>query len=98
MKAALEQVERLTDWSVKDAYVDLGYRGHDYTGGAKVHIVNFRNMAKKTRSVKRWLKRRFAIEPVIGHVKSDNGMARNRLQGTEGDKINALLSVDVALI
>jgi IS5 family transposase len=89
---SLEQVERLTDWSVKEAYVDLGYRGHDYTGKAKIHIVNFRSMAKKTRSVKRWLKRRSAIEPVIGHVKSDNGMARNRLKGTEGDKINALLS------
>ncbi len=72
--------------------MDLGFRGHDYTGEAKVHIVNFRSLAKKTRSVKRWLKRRSAIEPVIGHVKSDNGMARNRLKGTEGDKINALLS------
>jgi IS5 family transposase len=92
LKSSLEQVERLTDWSVKEAYVDLGYRGHDYTGGAKVHIVNFRSMAKKTRSVKRWFKRRSAIEPVIGHVKSDNGMARNLLKGTEGDKINALLS------
>jgi IS5 family transposase len=90
--AALEQVERLTDWSVKEAYVDLGYRGHNYRGEAKVHIVNFRSMAKKTRSVKRWLKRRSAIEPVIGHVKSEHGMARNRLKGTEGDKINALLS------
>lgn len=92
LKAALEQVERLTDWSVKETYVDLGYRGHDYTGEAKVHIVNFRSLAKKTRSVKRWLKRRSAIEPVIGHVKSENGMARNRLKGIEGDKINALLS------
>ena len=92
LKAALEQVERLTDWSVKETYVDLGYRGHDYTGEAKVHIVNFRSMSKKTRSVKRWLKRRSAIEPVIGHVKSDNGMDKNRLKGTEGDKINALLS------
>lgn len=45
LKASLEQVERLTDWSVKNAYVDLGYRGHNYTGGAKVHIVNFRSMA-----------------------------------------------------
>ena len=89
---AIDQVERLSDWSVKEAYVDLGYRGHDYTGEAKVNIVNFRSMAKKTRSVKRWLKRRSAIEPVIGHVKSDNGMDRNRLKGTEGDKINALLS------
>jgi len=92
LKAAIEQVERLTGSSVENAYVDLGYRGHDYRGDAKVNIVNFRSMAKKTRSVKRWLKRRSAIEPVIGHVKSDNGMARNLLKGTEGDKINALLS------
>ena len=59
---------------------------------AKINIVNFRSMAKKTRAVKRWLKRRSAIEPVIGHMKSDNGMARNLLKGIEGDKINALLS------
>jgi IS5 family transposase len=92
LKATIEQVERLTGGSVENAYVDLGYRGHDYRGNAKIHIVNFRSMAKKTRSVKRWLKRRSAIEPVIGHVKSDNGMARNHLKGTEGNKINALLS------
>lgn len=92
LKATIEQVERLTGSKVDDVYVDLGYRGHDYRGKSKINIVNFRSMAKKTRSVKRWLKRRSAIEPVIGHVKSDNGMARNRLKGTEGDKINALLS------
>ena len=92
LKATIEQVERLTGSRVENAYVDLGYRGHDYRGDAKINIVNFRNMAKKTRSVKGWLKRRSAIEPVIGHVKSDNGMARNLLKGTEGDKINALLS------
>jgi len=92
LKAAIEQVERLTGSIVENAYVDLGYRGHDYRGDAKVNIVNFRSMARKTRSVKRWLKRRSSIEPVIGHVKSDNGMARNLLKGIEGDKINALLS------
>jgi IS5 family transposase len=92
LKSAIEQVERLSGSRVADAYVDLGYRGHDYRGDAKVHIVNFRSMAKKTRSAKRWLKRRSAIEPVIGHVKSDNGMERNHLKGREGDKINALLS------
>ena len=92
LNTAIKQVERLTQSKVDEVYVDLGYRGHDYQGDAKVHIVNFRSMAKKTRSVKRWLKRRSAIEPVIGHLKSDNGMARNRLKGTEGDKINALLS------
>lgn len=90
--SSIDQVERLMVSSVKDVYVDLGYRGHDYTGDANINIVNFRSMARKTQSVKKWLKRRSAIEPVIGHVKSDNGMARNRLKGIEGDKINALLS------
>jgi len=93
LKATIEQVEHLTGSKISDVYVDLGYRGHDYRGKANVHIVNFRSTSKKkTRSAKYWLKRRSAIEPVIGHVKSDNGMARNLLKGIEGDKINAILS------
>jgi len=32
------------------------------------------------------------IEPVIGHVKSDNRLDRNYLKGIEGDKMNAILS------
>ncbi len=92
LKDSLMQVKKLTGWDAKDVYVDLGYRGHGITGDTKVHVVNFRTMAKKVRSVKRWFKRRSAIEPVIGHLKQDNGMQRNYLQGEEGDKINALLS------
>jgi hypothetical protein len=38
------------------------------------------------------LKRRAAIEPTIGHLKSGNRMDRNYLTGQEGDRINALLS------
>ena len=38
------------------------------------------------------LKRRAAIEPTIGHLKSGNRMDRNYLSGQEGDKINAVLS------
>lgn len=92
LSSSLEQVERLTDWQVENAYVDLGYRGHDYEGEAQVHIVNYRTMKRKTRSVRKWLKRRSAIEPIIGHVKSENRMSKNYLKGVEGDKINALLS------
>lgn len=88
----LDQIERLTEWKVKDVYVDLGYRGHGYEGETRVNIVNYRTMKKATRSVKRWLKRRSAIEPIIGHLKSDNRMSRNYLKGIEGDEMNALLS------
>jgi IS5 family transposase len=38
------------------------------------------------------MKRRAAIEPGIGHLKREHRMDRNRLKGTLGDKINAILS------
>jgi hypothetical protein len=38
------------------------------------------------------LKRRSAIEPTIGHVKSDNRMDRNYLKGVAGDMMNAILA------
>jgi len=88
----LKNVESLTGIQVKNTYVDLGYRGHNYEGEGQVHIVDSRKMKKLTRSVRNWFKRRSAIEPVIGHIKSDNRMQRNQLKGQEGDYINAILS------
>ncbi len=38
------------------------------------------------------MKRRAAVEPTIGHLKSDHRLERNQLRGTAGDAINALLS------
>ena len=92
LEASLVQAEQLTTWRPKCATVDLGYRGHGYEGEVAVRIVNYRTMKKQTRSVRRWFKRRAAIEPIFGHLKSDNRMRRNQLKGKEGDKINALLS------
>jgi IS5 family transposase len=40
----------------------------------------------------RLLRRRAAIEPIIGHTKQDHGMGRNHLLGKAGDRINAMLS------
>ena len=89
---AIKNVESLTGMRVKNAYVDLGYRGHNYKGPGKVHIVDSRKMKKLTRSVRNWFKRRSAIEPVIGHLKSDNRMQKNMLKGEDGDHMNAILS------
>ena len=91
LSATLNKVERSTGWAAKAAYVDLGYRGHDYQGETQINIVNFRTMKKLTRSVKRWFKRRSAIEPIFSHLKSGNRMSRNYLKGTQGDEINAVL-------
>ena len=71
--------------------VDQGYRGHGYAGSAIVHVV--RTIPKRaTRAMRGMLKRRAAIEPTIGHLKSDNRMNRDYLTGQEGDKINAMLT------
>lgn len=90
LNESIKQVERLVQFSAKEVFVDLGYRGHDYEGEAKVHVGS-RGKKKKSPSLRKWLKRRSAIEPVIGHMKTDGRLGRNYLLGQEGDKINALL-------
>ena len=88
----LDQVNDLTGWQPKEAYGDLGYRGHGYKGETNVKIVNYRTIKKLTRTARKWFKRRAAIEPIIGHVKSDNRMSKNYLKGVDGDDMNAILS------
>jgi IS5 family transposase len=88
---AITQVETLTAKTPSMIYCDAGYRGHDYKGAATVKVV--RKLPKRaTRTQKNWLKRRAAIEPVIGHVKHDHRMARNYLKGVEGNQANAILA------
>ena len=38
------------------------------------------------------MKRRAAVEPSIGHLKNEHRLERNRLRGTYGDTINAVLA------
>ncbi|MDP7059173.1 MAG: IS5 family transposase, partial [Candidatus Marinimicrobia bacterium] len=90
LNGAVEQAERLGDFEAKEIYVDRGYRGHDYEGPAKVHLART-GMRKVKPTLRRWLKRRSAIEPVIGHMKTDGRLGRNYLLGVEGDRINAIL-------
>jgi len=54
LRDTIEQIERVTAWSINDAYVDLGYRGHDYKGETQIKIVNYRTMKKLTRTVRKW--------------------------------------------
>jgi len=87
---ALSQVERIGS-RPDHAFVDMGYRGHDYEGSVAVHV-DKRRRGRTAKSLWRWMKRRAAIEPGIGHLKREHRMDRNRLKGKEGDCINAILS------
>ena len=92
LKSSIEKAEEITNWRAKNVNVDLGYRGHDYDGQAQVNIVNRLKMKNKAKSLVKWLKRRSAIEPIFGHLKSDNRLERNLLKGKEGDHTNAVLA------
>lgn len=89
--AALTDVESNTGIDVSDAYVDKGYRGHGYEGATTIHIAgaSARGLTKTKRKRRR---RRSAVEPVIGHLKSDTRMRRCFLKGLAGDAINAILA------
>ena len=92
LKSALKQVANLTPKSspaIASVFVDQGYRGHGVTE-LPVYIVG-RNQKRAEKSLKRWMKRRAAIEPLIGHAKNDGGDPRCHLLGQEGDRMNALL-------
>ena len=88
---AVLQTERIAGLKAKEIYVDRGYRGHNYKGQAVVHVAG-RGTRKLRASIRKWIKRRSAIEAVIGHAKTDGRLGRNFLKGKEGDNINAILS------
>lgn len=92
LNAALEQATNLMqDHAVKlkQIVVDLGFRGVD-ADNLDVQIIHRGKFKSLTSQQKRWLRRRQAVEPAIGHLKSDNRMDRCWLQGALGDALHAV--------
>lgn len=72
------------------AVADLGYRGVK-AENPDVEIIQRGWIKTMTKAQKGWLRRRQAIEPVIGHVKDDCRMRLCHLKGQEGDALHAVL-------
>jgi len=92
LSAQLEQTANLlqdTGRSPKQVIVDLGYRGVD-ADNPGVQIIHRGKYMSLSDHEKRLLKRRQAIEPLIGHTKADHRMDRCWLQGAVGDALHAL--------
>ena len=92
LNAALEQTTNLLqDHSVKlkQIVVDLGFRGVD-ADNPDVQIIHRGKFKSMTSQQRRWLRRRQAVEPAIGHLKSDNRMDRCWLQGALGDALHSI--------
>lgn len=95
LEPALNQVERLVGKALKTVSADRGYRGNTQIGDTIVQIP--KPFSKKTtkyqqNKLRKAHKQRAAIEPVIGHLKSDHRLNRNFYKGIFGDNINILLA------
>ena len=92
LSAVLEQATNLMqDLNVKISHVvaDLGFRGVDADNPGKqiIHRGKFKSLSPQQRG---WLRRRQAVEPAIGHLKSDHRLDRCWLQGALGDALHAI--------
>ena len=94
LSAVLEQATNLTQdvgCTIKQVVADLGFRGivvdADNPRVQIIHRGRYKGLSKQER---RWLKRRQAVEPAIGHLKSDHRLDRCWLKGALGDALHAI--------
>lgn len=91
----IEQIERNIQHKPKEIIYDRGGRGKKEIRGVQISTPNKplkRDTISQKRTKRKKFKRRAAIEPVIGHLKTDFRMGQNYLHGSKSPKINAMLA------
>jgi IS5 family transposase len=92
LETVIPDMERQIGASLSRIVADRGYRGHNAPPGCQFKVYISGQKRRVTEQIKRELRRRSAVEPVIGHLKSDHRMDRNQLAHAAGDAINAVLA------
>jgi IS5 family transposase len=87
---ALDQLEEIIGRVPEQSYVDKGYKGHGCQERTRVYMSGQKKGV--TQKIKRNIKRRSVIEPIIGHAKNDGHLGRHWLKGKKGDQLNTLFS------
>ncbi|MFH1528890.1 MAG: IS5 family transposase [Bacteroidota bacterium] len=93
---ALDQCEELRGQRPRVAIADRGYRGKTRIGETEIPIPKppKKGMSEyEMKKARARFRRRAAIEPIIGHLKTDYRLERNFLKGVIGDSINLMLAV-----
>jgi len=85
-------IERLIGNQIERLHGDAGYRGHNAPPDYKFRVYTSKQKRGLTPQIKREMRRRSAIEPVIGHTKNEHRMDRNYLHHSDGDANNAVLA------
>jgi len=95
LESALASANKHRTKPIIEAICDRGYRGKKEVDGTVICIPDSpkkRDTKYQKEQKRKKFRRRAAIEPIIGHVKSDHRMQRNYLKGFVGDEINLLLA------
>jgi IS5 family transposase len=90
--AVIPEIEQQIGASLTRVIADAGYRGHNAPPGHRLRVYTAGQKRRVTERIKRELRRRSAVEPVIGHLKAEHRMDRNYLAGRTGDAINPILA------
>lgn len=95
LDAVIGQATKLTGKAPKTATVDRGYKGKQRVGTTQLLMPKpplKKDNAYQKKKKRRHHRRRAAIEPVIGHLKTDHRVNRNFLKGQLGDSINFMMA------
>jgi IS5 family transposase len=95
LEPAIAQQQRLNGITLKNNYVDRGYRGVKEVLGTKIKLPDVPDKNRtpyEKRKLRLGFKRRAAIEPKIGHLKQDHRLSRNFYKGIKGDNNNVMLA------
>jgi transposase, IS5 family len=92
LKIVVPDMEALVGNVIERMFLDKGYRGHNAPPEYKFRVFISGQKRRVTPQIKRQLRRRSAVEPVIGHLKSEHRMGRNYLWHRQGDATNAVLA------
>jgi transposase, IS5 family len=92
LAAVIPDMEALIGNTIERILVDKGYRGHNAPPDYRFRVFTSGQKRHMTPKIKRELRRRSAVEPVIGHLKAEHRMGRNYLWHRHGDASNAILA------
>jgi IS5 family transposase len=92
LAGVIPAIEQLVGNTIERLHADAGYRGHNAPPDYKFKIYTSKQKRRVTPQIKREMRRRAAVEPVIGHTKNEHRMDRNYLAHRHGDFNNAILA------
>lgn len=92
LESVIPDMEQTIGNELSRILADAGYRGHNAPDSHKFRVFTSAQKRRVTPTIKRLMRRRSAVELVIGHLKNENRMDRNYLAGQQGDAVNALLA------